>query len=1087
MTDVCTWLQSIGLGEYAEAFARNQIDADVLPHLTERDLNDLGLPVGPRRRLLVAIRALAETASRATPAAERRHITVLFCDLVGSTALSNQLDAEDLRAVIQTYRRAGGVAVERYGGYVAQYLGDGLMSYFGWPTAHEDDAHRAILAALGIIDSLRLLKAPVTLQVRIGIASGQVVVGDAGDSDVSLPTLAIGETPNLAARLQTLAGPDQIVIASSTRRLVGAAFELRDLGAQTLKGIAQGMHVWRVIGLAQANGRFEASHAGRLTPFVGRAPELAALLDRWERARRGDGQAALLSGEAGIGKSRLAQVLAERVGTHTRHLRYQCSPSHTNSALYPVIEHLQRAARFDRNDEPRAKLDKLEGMLAAKLKDAAAAAPLFATLLSIDSGDRYPPSALGPQAHKEALLRAIANYVLAAPSQPLLVMVEDAHWTDPTTQELLDLLLQRLPSQHVMLLITCRPEYEPRWVAQDNRLTLVLSRMPRQESLSIVREVGGSDKLPLEVSEQILAKTEGVPLFLEEVTKAVVEGAFREGAAHTSREARFPQQIAVPSTLQDSLMARLDRAGAIREVAQMAACIGRQFSRDLLAAVAPIKEQALDDALQQLVEAGVISRADAPSSLGFAFKHALLQDAAYSSLLRSRRQTIHGRIADTLLQDFPETVNSAAETIAHHYTEAGNFELAVGFWRAAAERASASFANREAIAHAHRGLQVLERLPQGDKRVDAELALRMTVAACLRMLDRHDAALEELERALALAEKHAHPLMLARLHHLRGNIYFPMGEVNRCLAEHQAASQFARQAGSTEEEARALGGVGDAHYMAGRLMLAHQQFDRCVALCRAHGLEAIERAYLPMRATTYMYLLRFSAALKDCHDANHLFARAGHTRGEILSRNISSWITLEQLDLERAERDARRGLEVVEQLGARRFAPLFDYIIARILLHRGEPEAAVTLLERSWATAVDTGATFIGPFVLGLLALASVDTRRRSQALHEGQTVLDRGCVSHNYFWFYRHAIDVCLDAGDWDAADRYAHSLEERFREDAHPWAEFVTAQGRALATLGRTGHGREIDSRLSALSSRAEALGLRLERVRLQAVLVS
>jgi class 3 adenylate cyclase/tetratricopeptide (TPR) repeat protein len=1086
MTDVCTWLQSIGLGEYAEAFARNQIDADVLPHLTERDLNDLGLPIGPRRKLLVAIRGLAETTSRATPA-ERRHITVLFCDLVGSTALSNRLDAEDLRAVIQTYRRAGGAAVERYGGYVAQYLGDGLMSYFGWPTAHEDDAHRAILAALVIIESLRDLKTPVKLQVRIGIASGQVVVGDAGESEVSLPTLAIGETPNLAARLQTLAGEDQIVIAPSTRRLVGAAFELSDLGAQTLKGIAQNMHAWRVIGLAQANGRFEASHAGRLTPFVGRAAELAALLDRWERAKRGEGQAALLSGEAGIGKSRLAQVLAERLGARARQLRYQCSPYHTNSALYPVIEQLQRTAQFDRNDEPGAKLDKLESLLAARLQDAAAVAPLFATMLSIDSGDRYPPSALGPEAQKEALLRAIANYVLAASPQPQLVMVEDAHWVDPTTQALLDLLLQRLPGQHVMLLITCRPEYEPPWMAQDNRLTLVLGRMPRQEALSIVREVGGSDMLPPEVSEQILTKTEGVPLFLEEVTKAVVEGAFREGSAPASRQGRFSQQIAVPSTLQDSLMARLDRAGAIREVAQMAACIGRQFSRDLLAAVAPVKEQALDDALQQLVEAGVISSADAPSSIGFTFKHALLQDAAYGSLLRSRRQAIHGRIADTLLQDFPETASSAPETIAHHYTEAGSFEKAVGFWRAAAERASASFANREAIAHAHRGLQVLERLPQGDERVDAELALRMTVAACLRMLDRHDAALEELARALTLAEEHAHLLMLARLHHLRGNIYFPLGEVDRCLAEHQAASQFARQAGSTEEEARALGGVGDAHYMAGSLMLAHQQFDRCVALCRTHGLAAIERAYLPMRATTYMYSLRFPEALKDCRDANQLFARAGHTRGEILSRNISSWITLEQLDLERAERDARRGLEVVEQLGARRFAPLFDYIIARVLLHRGEPEAAARILERSRATALETGVTFIGPFVLGLLALASADPRRRSQALHEGQTVLDRGCVSHNYFWFYRHAIDVRLKEGDWDAADRYAHSLEERFRQNAHPWAEFVTAQGRALATLGRTGHGREIDSRLSALSSRAEDLGLRLERVRLQAVLVS
>jgi len=484
MTDVRTWLESIGLCDYAGALAENRIDAEVLPHLTEQDLTDLGLPIGPRRMALVAIRALIEAGAQPHTAernarpqgAERRQITVLLCDLVDSTALAARLDAEDLRAIMQAYRRAAAAVIERYDGHVAQYLGDGVMSYFGWPVAHEDDAQRAGLAALGIIESVRGLTAGVPLHVRIGIASGPVIVGDTGEDDDA--SLATGETPNLAARLQGLAGQDQIVIAPSTRRLIGAAFELADLGPHALKGIAEPVHVSRVVDVSPAEGRFEALHAGRLTPFVGRVPELVLLLERWERARHGEGQAALVSGEAGIGKSRLAQMLVERAGVDAAvRVLYQCSPYHANSSLYPVIEHLQRAAQFERADDAAARLDKLEKFLSATREDVPAIAPLFAALLSLDSGGRYPPSPLSPQAQKEATLQALVAHLSAlAVTQPAIVIVEDVHWIDPTTQEMLDLLLPAVASQRIMLLITCRPEYHPHWSAMGHLTALPLVR-----------------------------------------------------------------------------------------------------------------------------------------------------------------------------------------------------------------------------------------------------------------------------------------------------------------------------------------------------------------------------------------------------------------------------------------------------------------------------------------------------------------------------------------------------------------------------------------------------------------------------------
>ncbi len=609
MSDIRVWLESLDLGDHAALFEAEQIDLDALPHLTAEVLKELGVPTGPRLKMLAAIKAPAAPAAQPREA-ERRQITVMFCDLVGSTALSEKLDPEDLRSLMQEYQRAAGAVIERYGGHVAQYLGDGLMTYFGWPQAHEDDAERAVRASLDIVEAVNAMD----LQVRIGIATGPVVVGETGSGDASVPKLAVGETPNLAARLQGLAGPDEIVVGPSTRRLLGGTFELADLGEQDLKGIVEPVQAHRIEGLAATEGRFEA-RTHYLTPLVGRDAEMAMVMARWEQACAGDGQVVLLSGEPGIGKSRITQTLRERVSgePHTR-LRYQCSPYHMNSALHPVIEQIERAASFQRDDSPDRKLDKLE-----QLFSSGASRALVASLLSLPV-ERYPALALSPQKQKEEALKTLADQVTAlAADQPVLLIFEDAHWIDPTSQELLDMVVPMVAGHQILAVITYRPEYGPPWLGQGQVTPLALTRLGRADAAAMVARVSDTP-LSDDVLDQIVARCDGVPLFVEELTKTVVES----GAKNADT---------IPETLQDSLMARLDRLAPVKEVAQIGACIGREFSHELLAAVSDLGDNELSDAVGQLVTSELIHRA----GNGYVFKHALVQDTAYDSLLRSPR------------------------------------------------------------------------------------------------------------------------------------------------------------------------------------------------------------------------------------------------------------------------------------------------------------------------------------------------------------------------------------------------------------------------------------------------------------------
>ncbi len=769
--DIAAWLRGLGLERYEEAFRENEIDAEILPKLTADDLKDIGVTtVGHRRKLLEAIAALAEPAlapqeERGAPAeaapkaraaeAERRQLTVLFCDLVGSTELSARLDPEDMGQLIRSYQDSCTEVVERWGGHVAKYMGDGVLAYFGWPQAHEDEAERAVRAGLALTEAVGKLAMPPceSLAARVGIATGLVMVGELVGEGGAREEAVVGETPNLAARLQALAGPGAVVISQATRRLVGGLFELADLGPQRLKGFAEPLAAFRVVGEGRAEGRFEALHGERLTPLVGREHELGILLERWHWAKDGEGQIVLLSGEPGIGKSRLTRSLIERLADepHTR-LRHYCSPYHTNSALFPVIDQMERAAGFQAEDTVDTRLDKLEAVLAQATDGVAAVAPLIASLLSIPTDGRYPPVNLTPEAQKLRTFEALLGQMEGLAGQrPVLMVLEDAHWIDPTSVELFGLVIDRIQRLPVLLLITFRPDFTPPWTGYARPTPLTLSRLGQRQGAQMVERLTGDKPLPPEVLEQILLKTDGVPLFVEELTKTVLEsGLLADTGDHYELAGPLPP-LAIPTTLHDSLMARLDRLAPVKEVAQIGAVIGREFSHELLAAVSPLPEDKLAEALGQLVASELVFRRGVPPEATYSFKHALVQDAAYQSLLKSKRQRVHARIAEILEQRFPDTVETEPELLAYHYAEAGLAQPAVDHWLRAGKRAVRRSAHLEAIAHLEKGLAFLEALPDPANRLRREIDLQ--IARGMALLPLKGQAAPEVGEAYARARE----------------------------------------------------------------------------------------------------------------------------------------------------------------------------------------------------------------------------------------------------------------------------------------------------------------------------------------------
>jgi class 3 adenylate cyclase/tetratricopeptide (TPR) repeat protein len=808
MQEIADWLEQLGMAEYVELFTENRIDFSVLCHLTDQDLKDIGIPLGHRRKILAAIGGLAGAgaATLNTATAERRQITVMFSDLVGSTALSARMDPEDLREVISAYQRTVADTVRRFDGFVARYMGDGVLAYFGYPRAHEDDAERAIRAGLELVPAVSALKSRASLQTRVGIATGMVVVGDLIGSGEAQEHGIVGETPNLAARLQGIAEANKVVICDGTRRLLGNLFELEDLGLRELKGIARPTRAWTAVRAIPVASRFEALRATGLTALVGREEETELLLRRWQRAKSGEGQVVLLSGEAGIGKSRLTAALLESLATerHVR-LRYLCSPHHTDSAFYPIIGTVERGAGMVHDDTPQARLDKLDAVLAqtsTSIEDAA----LFAEMLSLPNDGRYPALDLTPEQRRQRTLDALILQMQSLTrSRPVLMIFEDAHWTDPTSLEALGRAVDRIATLRALLIVTFRPEFDPPWIGRPHVTALTINRLAQREVGAMIDYIVGNKMLPERVRQDIIERTDGIPLFVEEMTKAVLEA----GSADAAEQAAPVPALPVPPSLHASLMARLDRLGAAKEVAQIGAAIGREFSHALLAAVVGRPEAELGSAIDGLVAAGLLFRQGMPPNASYMFKHALVQDAAYGTLLRKPRAALHARIAETLESRFADIAERQPEMLARHFTEAALVDRAIDYWLKAGHLALRRSANAEAVKHLRQGIRLTQSKAPSAKRVRQELDFYLALGP-----------------ATAATEGYAAPETLNVFSHARALL---------------------GDGGTLTEQMTVLWGVYLAHAMRADYIAARDVAQQCLALAAEHkhaGMLALANRFM---------------------------------------------------------------------------------------------------------------------------------------------------------------------------------------------------------------------------------------------------
>ncbi|MGH7390164.1 MAG: AAA family ATPase [Candidatus Rokuibacteriota bacterium] len=948
-------------------------------------------------------RTLVAPAPRAaeprTDEGERRQLTVMFCDLVGSTTLAVRLDPEEWADVVRRYQEACARVVAENEGHVAQYLGDGLLVYFGFPQAHEDDARRAVRAGLGVVDAVRAIRAPagptegLPLAVRVGIHTGPVVVGRVGGGGRH-EELAIGETPNVAARLEASAEPDTVVISAVTHRLTHGAFACEALGPQALRGLSQPLESFRVLHEAPAPDDVEDADGAGRTPLVGREQEIGLLLERWELVKDGIGQVVVLTGEPGIGKSRLVQVVKGRLAaeSHTA-LESRGSPYSQSSALHSAIELLQRLLELRAEDGPRERLARLEAALDRHGLPAAEVLPLLASLLSLPDDARHPPPAHAPQARKQRTLEAVLRLILAAAAErSVLLIVEDLHWIDPSSLELLALLVEQAPTARLLVLLTARPEFRVPWPPRSHLTRITLNRFTRKQSGAMVERVTGGKTLPAEVFGQIVARTDGVPLFVEELTKTVLEsGLLREADDRWELTGPLPP-LAIPATLHDSLMARLDRLGPAKSVAQVAAVLGRQFSYELLQAVWAVDDGGLGDGLARLVEAELLYQRGVPPHATYAFKHGLVQDTAYQSLLRSTRQRCHRRTAEALVARFPETVETQPELVAHHFAEADLGEPAIAYWQRAGQRALERSANIEAIGHVRRALELLRARADTTERARQELQLQTTLGS-----------------VLMAAEGYAAP------------------EVERAYGR---ARELCEQLGDESQLFTTLRGLWGVHVVRANLKQAHELGEQCLALARrarrpialvwAHyalgmtlfqlGQPAAARPHLQESLASYdREKRRMQRALQDpgvaclSYTATALWHqgypdRAQRTSREaiVLARDLGHPFSLayaltlaaviaqfcHEVDETQALAVTASAVSSEHEIGY--FLAWGPILNGWALAAQGRIEEGIAEQRRGLTAYVATGAALSLPYFLALVA----DAHRRGGQIHEGLEVL---------------------------------------------------------------------------------------------------
>jgi class 3 adenylate cyclase/predicted ATPase len=997
MHGIADWLGSIGLEEYAQRFAENAIDLSAARRLTEQDLQNLGIPGQHRREMLSAIARLNDTAAVRSPTAtdalprsdaERRQLTIMFCDIVGSSALAARLDPEDFRRVLIAYNTRVTGVVRRHTGNVVRYMGDGVLAYFGYPRAEEESAIQAIRAGLALVDAVATLQSEigVRLQVRIGIATGLVVVGDLiGDG---LEQAAVGQTPNLAARLQKLANPGAVLIDTNSHRLTGGHFEYRDLGLRVLKGWPEPIRVWHVIGASGVKSRFEARHKTKLPPLLGREAEMELLLSKWQDAGRNDGRIAILSGEPGIGKSHIALALDERLQNEPHiTLRYFCSMHHTNTALFPIVGQLEHAAGFERNDTPAVKLAKLEALLARSTADpdhVAMIANLLELPISEDSGLR---ELSGPERKQKTLVALLAQLEGLAARQPVYVIFEDTHWIDPTSLQLLAALVERVTRLRVLLLITARPEFIPPWQDDPHITTIPLTPLGHPHGAALIEHVTGGKMMPEPVLTEILARTDGVPLFIEELTKTVLEaGVLREDEERYELVGAHLQTI--PTTLQESLLARLDRLGPGKEIAQIGAVIGREFSYELLRAVAAIPAPALDAALDRLLASELVYCGDTSGVTTYVFKHALVRDAAEKMLLRTRKRDLHERIACALEEGFPEIVETQPELIAHHYREANNLPKLVRYLSIAGERALSRSALKEAREQITEALQHIASLPEDESRGRDELKLQTALARTL--LEQRGYADRQVGEAYAQAREISalvgdpgmHLAVLYGLwahHYIRGKPAAMLEQAHEFLtvADHQS------EAGPIVVAHRL---VGTSHLIKGNITGAIEALDEALSRYdpEKHGAGSLTGQNLRARfgqdvGTTIHSYRSWALSLSGHADeaiqaAESAVERSQASEHDHQSRFYALWHAgMAYVLLRNPARVAMIEAELMDRANDRGlpyWQALAHFLRGWRMTHAGQPATAVDLIQRGLELWSRTGSRIFRPICLAFLAEA---------------------------------------------------------------------------------------------------------------------
>jgi predicted ATPase/class 3 adenylate cyclase len=1080
------WLASIGMSEYAELFSENRIDTSILPDLTDRDLEKLGVVLGDRRKILRAIRELGE-ASETPPsragaelnrhdAPERRQLSVAFVDLVSSTKLSAKLDPEDMGQVIGAFQKACASAVAEFGGSIAKYMGDGALVYFGYPEAHEDDAERAVRAGLALVDAIGGLELPlaVRLQVRVGIATGLTVVGELIGEGSAQERVAVGETLNLASRVQAAASPNSVVVAELTRSLAGAAFDYEDLGLHELKGISGATRLWRVIGESRARGRFEARVVKGLTSFVGRDEEIGLLRRRWGYVREGDGQIVLLSAPAGFGKSRIAQAFREHVGDSSiTCLQYFGSPFHAGSPLYPFIRQLEWAAGIVRTDSAAEKLEKLEFLLERSTDSKVEVVPLLAALLSIPFEQRYPPLQINEQVQKQRTMEALLEQLVLLSSRgPVLVVFEDAHWIDPTSLELISALVRRVADLRAMVIVTHRPEFAPPWLDFGHVTMLKLSHLGRSQVVELINNAAGSKALPDPIIEQITAKSQGVPLFIEEITRSILESGDLEESGERYVVRQSSRNFAIPSTLQDSLVARLDRLGSAKDVALTASIIGREFSYELIAALSSAPHATLQADLERLVRADLLGQQGAPPQSRYIFKHALIRDAAFHTVLKARRRELHKRIANELATRFPDVAEREPELLAYHYSEAEIADRAIEFWRRAANRAAGGLAYVEALGHVERAMKLISTLPAGAERDEWELAFLSIEGPSRMALEGWDSpsATRLYEAARVVAERLGRPAELfrsvwglwmgahsngqhVRAHALYREIFGLLGQTDQAeyviQAHHAGGSQMVAEGAPRAAMAHINELLKnyrmDAH---GNLALMYGAHDpgccslgmRALSLMMLGYVEQAEAASLsslelserlahkPSISHTRMFRAEFCIILNRAKDAEaHLrasisiakkYALAGYIYADEL---MEGWVRVVQGEAEAGVRQAEAALEALKAIPSRRFhLPIRIAIVGRARAAAGDLEGALAHYQSALGAAANTGELWYEPELLRLkaemlVALPEARSAEAEQCLIEAIALAKK---QEAKFWELRAAVAL---AGLWAKLGRRA------------------------------------------------------------------